>query len=131
MQRPAFFRPGPGYLIATGVAWLMYGTYLIVTSWSEWVQEPAALGTLVWPALGLSALIGGLGLVAARSFSRGLIVLLAGLGLFGTVAFLRALPLPSVPLWWVVVVLAVFFLWSVVLVVVLWPARPTASSAAV
>jgi hypothetical protein len=125
-----FFRHGPGYLIATGVAWLCYGAYLIVSSWAEWVQEPRALGTIVWPALGLAALIGGLGLVAARPFSRGLIVFLAGLGLAGTVAFLSTLALPSVASWWLVVVLAVFFLWSVILVVLLWPAQLTARAAA-
>jgi len=112
------------------VAWLLYGGYFIVTSWSEWAQEPSALGMLVWPALGLAALIGGLGLVAARPFSRGLIVFLAGLGLAGTVAFLSTLTLPTVVSWWLVVVLAVFFLWSVVLVIVLWPAQRMARPAA-
>jgi hypothetical protein len=119
VQRPAFFHPEPRCLIATGIAWLLYGAYLIVMSWAEWVQEPGALGTLVWPALGLAALIAGLDLVAARPFSRGLVVFLAGLGLVGTVAFLSTLTFPSIASWWHVVVLAVVFLWSVIVVAVL------------
>lgn len=125
---PMFFRPAPRYFIATGLAWLLYGGYLIVSTWAECVQEPLALGTLVWPALGLASLVGGLGLAAARPFSRGLIVFLAGLGLGGTVVFLRSLPLASLALWWVVALLAAFFLWSVVLVV-LWPVRRRARPA--
>jgi len=129
VKRPEFFRPAPRFFVFTGFAWLLYGAYLIVASWAELVQEPRALGTLAWPALGLASLVGGLGLLAFRPYSRGLIVFLAGLGLLGTLAFLRGISAPALALWWVVVLLAGFFLWSVILVVALWP-RPKASQAA-
>ena len=130
MRLPTLLRPAPSRFVVSGVAWLLFGAYLIVAGWAEWLEELAALDTIAWPVLGLASIVAGMGLLFARPFTRGLIVFLAGLGFTGPVVFLHAVSYPAVLQWWPVIALALFFAWSAILVVALWPSRPSAHPAA-
>ncbi len=115
-------------LTATGLAWLFLAAYLIVTGLPEWVNEPREFPLLGVPVFGLVSLVAAFGLIAGRPFARGAVLLVAGLGLFGAVvsfATFSRFGLSAVrPFQFLLALSALFFVWSIVLVVWLWPARP-------
>jgi hypothetical protein len=135
MHRIRLPRSAPTHLVVTGLGWLILGVYFIVTGTVEWAHEPRELYLLAWPAIGLTSLLAGFGLIASKAFTRGIVVFLAGLGLLGGIVGLRVLaePIFQNGVWVpgsVLVTLCLFFAWSIVLVGWLWPARPAARPAA-
>ena len=128
------FHSGSARLAGTGIVWLILASYLVVAGTSEWVHEPREPHMLVTPAFGLVSLFAAFGLIARRPFVRGVVLFVAGLGLFGVVATFIAFARADLPAIWLLqgllAAVGLFFAWSLVLVVWLWPAQPVARPAA-
>ena len=128
------FHSGSARLAGTGIVWLILASYLLVAGTSEWVLEPREPYMLATPAFGLLSLFAALGLISGRPFVRGVVLFVAGLGLFGVVATFIAFARAGLPAIWLLqgllAAVGVFFVWSLVLVVWLWPTRPAPRPAA-
>jgi hypothetical protein len=127
MLRMKLFKPGSRRLTLTGLAWLVLAAYLISTGTVEWLSEPREYYLLIAPALGLISLFAAFGFLASKAFTRGIVVFVAGLGLFGASATFIAFAKIGFPFAWpfqvFLVACGLFFAWSLVLVIWLWPAH--------
>ncbi len=123
MKHRQLSRPLPRALLLTGALWLFFSVYLLVFGSRDMLEQSAEFPSPIFPVWGLICLIGAVGLLLGRAFARGFILFAAGLGLIAAAAFLVTVRVPSSWLWWALLLLAIFFAWSLFFVVALWSKR--------